>query len=340
MKETTRKSFNQMCARLATAYGVESVTRQFTVAPSIEQRLQDKIVEQSEFLPKINVITVDEMAGENILGSASGPVSGRTDTSVPGAERAPRDVLGLDKYLYQLFQTNSDVYMRYATMDAWAKFPDFHNRYVRYVQRRIANDRELVGWYGVEAAADTDLVAAPLLQDVNKGWMQYMRDNLPANVLAEGAVPDEIHIGAGGDYLNLDNAVADLALGIPRYMRTGLVTLIGDELIGQEKSLLYAAIGATPTEKTLATASLTLFGGLPWLTPSNFPGRGLVITSFDNLSIYVQSDTWRRNIKDKPEKDRVEDYNSRNEGYVVETPEKFVALEFANVKLPDGEGWA
>ena len=66
-----------------------------------------------------------------------------------------------------------------------------------------------------------------------------------------------------------------------------------------------------------------------------------MITSLDNLSIYVQEGTWRRHIKDKPEKDRVEDYNSRNEGYLVETPEKFVALEFDNVTLPAGEGtWA
>ena len=341
MKESTRKAFTQMCARLAKTYGVESVTRQFAATPSVEQRLQDKIVEQSEFLPKINVITVDEMKGENILGSASGPVSGRTDTTVDGQERQPRDVLGLDTYEYQLFQTNSDVYIRYATMDVWAKFPDMANRYTRYVQRRIANDRELVGWYGVEAAANTDLATYPLLQDVNKGWMQYMRENLAANILTQGAVAGQIRIGADGDYVNLDNAIADLALGIPRYMRTGLISLIGDELIGNEKSLLYKAIGATPTEKTLATASLTLFGGLPWLTPSNFPGRGLVITSLDNLSIYVQSETWRRNIKDKPEKDRVEDYNSRNEGYVVETPEKFVGLEFDNVVVPDGQGgWA
>lgn len=104
----------------------------------------------------INVITVDELSGENILGSASGPVSGRTDTSKDGKERTPRDVLGLASYKYQLYQTNSDVFMRYATMDAWAKFPDMPERYARYVQARIANDRELIGWYGTSAAADTD----------------------------------------------------------------------------------------------------------------------------------------------------------------------------------------
>ena len=341
MKDVTRKKFNEMCARIAFAYGVTSVMQQFTVAPEIEQRLQDKIVEQSDFLAKINVINVPEMEGENILGSATGPVSGRTDTSVDGKERVPRDVLGLASFKYKCTQTNSDVFMKYATMDVWAKFKDLGERYARYVQARVANDREIIGWHGVDIAADTDLATFPLMQDVNKGWMQYMREKLPANILAEGGTPGEIRIGAGGDFANLDHAVTDLAQGIPAFLKKGLVALIGDELVGNEKSVLYKAIGQKPTDKTLATASLTTFGGLPWDTPSNFPSRGIVITSYDNLSIYVQEGTWRRNIKDKPEKDRIEDFNSRNEGYVVETPEKLIAVEFDNVKVPNaaGDGW-
>jgi hypothetical protein len=124
-------------------------------------------------------------------------------------------------------------------------------------------------------------------------------------------------------------------------MRSNLVALIGADLIAQEKAALYAAVGGKPTEKAMLNASLTTFGGLSWDTPSNFPARGLVITSYDNISIYRQSDSWRRQIVDNPKKDQVEDYNSRNEGYVIETPEKFVAVEFANVKVPDGaNGWA
>jgi P2 family phage major capsid protein len=342
MKKQTRQLYDQMGARVAKTYGVQTVAQPFSATPTVEQRLQDKIVEQDEFLGKINVITVDEMEAQNILGSASGPVSGRTDTSTDGKERSPKDVLGLDIFKYKLYQTNSDVYMRYATMDAWAKFKDFAERYARYVQQRIANDRVIIGWHGESAAADTDLSAHPMMQDVNKGWIQYMRDNLAANILTTGEKQTgEIRIGADGDFLNLDHAVAELAEGIPQYLKQDLVALIGSELVGREKSVLYKAIGGKPTKKTLASASLTTFGGLPWETPNNFPGRGIVITSLDNLSIYVQEGTWRRHIKDKPEKDRVEDYNSRNEGYVVETPEKFVGLDFKNVKIkqPD-DSWA
>lgn len=335
MRDQTRKLFNILCARLATGYGVANVSEQFSISPSVQQLLKDKIVEASTFLPRINILTVDELKGENILAGASGPVTGRTDTT-GAAERTPHDVLGLDKYTYELAATQSDVYMRYNTVDAWAKFKDMAERYARYVQERIASDMEIIGWNGISVAATTNLVTNPMLQDVNKGWLQYMRENKPANVLPQGDVAGKIRFGAGGDFVNLDVAVHDLLQGIPPYLRQDLVALIGTDLIAQEKSALMAAVGGKPTEKTLAQLSLTTFGGLPWKTPSNFPARGLVITSLNNLSIYQQDGSWRRQIVDNPKKDRIEDYNSRNEGYVVETPEKLVAWEFNNVKL-EGE---
>lgn len=335
MRDQTRKRFHILCTRLAQGYGVADVSQQFSITPSVQQLLKDKIVEASTFLPRINIITVDELKGENILAGASGPVTGRTDTT-GDAERTPRDVLGLDKYTYELAPTQSDVYMRYATVDAWAKFKDMAERYLRYVQARIATDMELIGWHGVSVAPTTDLAANPLLQDVNKGWLQYMRENKPANVLTQGGVAGQIRFGAGGDFVNLDVAVHDLLQGIPSYLRQNLVALIGTDLVAQEKAALMAAVGGKPTEKALAQLSLATFGGLTWETPSNFPARGLVITSLDNLSIYQQDGSWRRQILDNPRKDRVEDYNSRNEGYVVETPEKLTAWEFNNVKL-EGE---
>jgi len=339
MKANTILLFNSLLATLAKNYGVDSVAKAFTIAPAVAQSLNDKIVEQATFLPKINIMPVEEMVGENLLGFANSTVTGRTDTTVANQERTPRNVMGLGKYGYVLLQTNSDVAMRYALMDAWAKFPDFQARYSRYVQQRMGSDMELIGWYGTSAAATTDPVANPLLQDVNKGWMQYMRENLTANILTEGvAESGVIKIGAGGDFANLDVSVNDLLQGIPEYMRRGLVAFIGADLIAREKATLFSAVGDKPTEKAAMSASMTTFGGLPWETPSNFPGRGLVITSYDNLSIYRQADSWRRQIMDNPKKDQVEDYSSRNEGYVVETPEKFVAVEFANVRLPDGAG--
>ncbi len=336
MNSQTRTAYHAFCASLARVHNGPSGAEQFTIEPSIEQRLQDAIVEQSTFLPQINVITVDEMKGQNILGSASGPVSGRTDTSGT-AERTPRNVLGLASYSYELHQTNSDVYLRYPTMDAWARFGDLGQRYTRYVQERIANDREIIGWHGTSAADTTDLTTNTLMEDVNKGWLQFMRENKAANILTEGGTSGKIILGDGGDYANLDLAANDLLQGIPTYLRKDLVVLVGSELIANEKALLLAAVKDTPTEKNAMNTAMAVIAGMPWQTPSNFPARGLVITPLKNLSIYVQGGTWRRNLKDKPEKDRVEDYNSRNEGYVVETPEAFVGWEFGNVEFVSEE---
>ena len=161
-----------------------------------------------------------------------------------------------------------------------------------------------------------------------------MRDNLATQILTQGNTAGEIRIGKEGDWSCLDVAINDLLEGIPQYMHNGLVALIGRDLISREKSILFEAVAGTPTEKAWMDYATVKFGGLSWTTPTFFPARGIVITSLDNLSIYYQDTSWRRHIKDKPEKKRLEDFNSRNEGYVVEVPEKFMAVEFANVKLP------
>ncbi|MGL1932189.1 MAG: phage major capsid protein, P2 family [Desulfotalea sp.] len=341
MEKQTQKRYSALRAKLAKTFGVQDVTQQFTAEPAPEQRMSDKIVEQSTFLPKINVIPVTHQSGNNILGSAKTRVSGRTNTSTDGV-RTPRSLVGLTPVKYNCVKTNSDVYVSYELMDAWAHLTDFSARYANYLYGAIANDREIIGWFGEEVAEDTDLAANPNLEDVNKGWMQKVREGLPANILTEGAISGELRIGPGGDFVNLDEAISDLVEGIPQYLRAGLVALVGSDLVGREKSALYKAIANKPTEKNEATESLKSFGGLPYETPSNFPARGIVITSFDNLSIYLQRGTWRRNLKDTPEKDRTEDYNSRNEDYVVECLEKFIAVEFKNVKLPTaaGDAWA
>ncbi len=61
----------------------------------------------------------------------------------------------------------------------------------------------------------------------------------------------------------------------------------------------------------------------PTFTCPHFPSKGVVVTSWDNLSIYFQDSSWRRQIVENPKRSQVEDYNSRNEGYVIEQLGKF-----------------
>ncbi|SUD93283.1 phage major capsid protein, P2 family [Ralstonia mannitolilytica] len=49
-----------------------------------------------------------------------------------------------------------------------------------------------------------------------------------------------------------------------------------------------------------------------------FPAHGLLVTRLDNLSIYYQEGSRRRTIVDNAKRDRIENYESSNDAYVVE----------------------
>jgi len=342
MQDDTRKKFDAFAVAMAETYGVESLRQEFSIAPTIQQNLRNKIIEQSTFLPKINTFPVEELEGEVLLGAANSRVVSRTNTKVKGKKRVPRNIAGMESHKYKLNKINADIAISYDLIDAWAKFKDFPERIQKWTQEAIANDWETIGWYGESCEEDTDLEANPNLEDVSKGWMQHAREYKGGkNVISSGATADEVRIGIDGDYPNLDVAVNDMTTVIPTYKRKGLVVLVGTDLIAHERAQLFAAVGGKPTEKNAMNMAMSTLGGLPWETPSNFPPRGLVVTSLDNLSIYEQAGKTRRRIKDEPDSDQIEDYSSRNMGYVIEDLEKFVALEFKNVKMPNAEsnGW-
>lgn len=336
MSTVAREKFSALAVAIAATYQVESVREEFNVDPTHAQTLNDKITASSSFLQRINVIPVSEIKGEKVMIGVNGTVTGRTNTVT--TDREARDVLDLDGQPYELFETHSDVALRYHSIDAWAKFPNFPQRYSAAVQKQIALDRIMIGWNGTSIAPTTDREANPLLQDVNKGWLQIAREQAPQQVMTQGKkVAGKIQIGETGDYVNLDSLVFDLSQVIDDEFRDGgdLIAIIGRELLAHEKGKLYAAQGNTPTEKERIELAQVIdtYGGLPSYTCPYFPAKGLVITSFDNLSIYFQDSSWRRHIQENPKRSRVEDYNSRNEGYVIEQLGKFAAIEAANVEF-------
>lgn len=334
--------FTAMLVSMAATYGVESVAEQFTVNPTTAQKLVDKLIEQETLLQKINNVPVDELKGQKVIGSVTGLHAKRTNTAAN--DRVPQDVISLGSKDYELFKTEFDTFLTYAMVDTWAKFPDLKDRYRNWVLKAIALTRVQIGWYGTHAATVTDSTTYPLNQDVNKGWLQHLREyNGGAQWFEEGATANEIRIGAGGDFENLDSAVHALLQMINPVHRKSkdLVVFIGDELLAAEQARLYASQGRTPSEKErIANILVTkTYANLPAETPTGFPGRGLMITSYSNLSIYWQETSWRRSVIDNPKRDRVEDYNSVNEGYVIEDEEKAAGFEFANVKIKEGNSW-
>ncbi|VVN30852.1 hypothetical protein PS683_04873 [Pseudomonas fluorescens] len=325
--------FAELQLAIAESYGVDLATKMFSVDPTIAQELNDAITAKSDFLGRINVIPVTEIKGQKVFIGVSGPVTGRTNTKTK--DREAKDASALDQSTYELSSTESDVGLPYAKIDAWAKFPDFHQRYSAAVQKQIALDRIMVGFHGTHAAVQTDIEQYPMLQDVNKGWLQQAREQIPAQVLKEGKVAGKVTLGAGGDYANLDALVHDTKQLVDERLRDAgdLIAIIGTDLLAADKAKLYSKQGDTPTEKERIEEAqvIATYGGLPSFSVPFFPVNGVVVTSWDNLSIYFQDSSWRKQTVDNPKRSRVEDYNSRNEGYVIEQLEKFAMTE--NVEL-------
>ncbi len=327
------KHYAELQDAIADTYGVERASKMFSVDPSVAQELNDAITAKADFLERINIIPVSEIKGEKVFIGVNGPVTGRTNTKT--ADRQAKDASALENTTYELVDTQSDVGLPYAKIDAWAKFPDFQDRYSAAVQKRIAQDRIVIGFHGKTAAPQTDLDANPKLQDVNKGWLQQLREDAPQQVLKEGKTAGKITLGADGDYANLDALVHDTKQMVDEILREDgdLVAIIGSDLLAADKAKLYTKQGDTPTEKERIENAqvIATYGGLPAFSVPNFPVNAVLVTSWDNLSIYFQDTSWRKQTVDNPKRSRVEDYNSRNEGYVIEQMEKIALTE--NVEL-------
>jgi len=77
MRNDTRLHFNGYLERIATLNGVTDATKAFNVVPAVQQTLETKIQESSEFLTKINMIGVTEQQGEKLGLNLSGPIASR-----------------------------------------------------------------------------------------------------------------------------------------------------------------------------------------------------------------------------------------------------------------------
>jgi P2 family phage major capsid protein len=322
MRNETRALFNAYRDQIARLNGVTDAATKFAATPSVQQTLETKMQESSAFLQKINIIGVNELKGEKVGIGVTGPIASRTDTSGAGS-RTPRDVSALSTNDYECKQTNYDTYIRYALLDAWAKFPDFQTRLRDVIIKRQALDRICIGWNGTSAAATTDLGTNALLQDVNIGWLQQYRTNAAARVMDEVVADSSaVKVGATGDYKNLDALVMDAKSSLidDWYQEDpGLVCILGRDLL-QDKyfPLVDKDQGSQDALATQLIISQKRVGGLQAVSVPFMPADALMITALDNLSIYFQDGSRRRYIKDTPEKDRVENYESSNDAFVVE----------------------
>ena len=345
MKTETRLKFNAFLDAIGRANGVRDVSQKFSVAPGVERVIRDQLSESSDFLKLINIEPVTEGSGEKLGLGVGSPIASRTDTK--NEEREPQELEPGEPDLYVCQQTNFDTTTRYTTVDALAAAPDFQARMRKAVMHRIALDRIMIGWNGENAARKTNRATYPLLQDVNVGWLEKVRSNKPTALMgyqSDGQSDGEdITIGEGGHYPNLDSLIFECTGSLLDPWNVGaqdLVVILGRELWVKHGLSLYGAANNAATELNALNLLYAnqLIGGLrPVLVPF-VPPRGLLITSFDNLSLYYQLGGMRRAIVDNPKRDRVEEYLSSNDAYVVEDYGKVGGVRAGAIKLKATDG--
>lgn len=362
MHRDTRILFNGLVTQIARLNGIpeaEVKETQFAVAPAVEQKLEAVIKHSHEFLQLINLHPVIQQTGDKVGLGTTRTTAGRTNTDV--SDRNPGDPTdtGL-KDTYFCRMTEFDSSLKYSKIDAWRHKPEFQTLYRDAVAKQQGLDRIMIGWNGTSAAAQTDRAANPLLQDVNLGWLHKVRTNAPAQVLNDGDLTvyavtgannpnlKKIYVKAGvelydesldnkltakADYSSVDALVLDAKKSLIaewHRSRTDLVVIVGHELVDDKVFNIAQKTGATATEVEAMDRiirSTAQLGGLEAVRVPFFPGDALAITTLENLAIYFQEGTRRRQVTDEPRRNRIADYQSVNEDYIVEDYELFALVE-------------
>ncbi|EPH7218855.1 phage major capsid protein, P2 family [Serratia marcescens] len=330
MKKTTRFKFNaylQQVAKLNGITDVGDVGKKFSVEPSVTQSLMNVVQESSEFLTRINMTPVAELKGEKVGVGVNGSIASTTDTD-GGKERQTADFTSLESNKYECQQVNFDFHMRYNQLDLWARYQDFQLRIRNAIAKRQALDFIMAGFNGISRAATSDRTKNPMLQDVAVGWLQKYRNEAPARVMSnitgeDGAVVSPvIRIGKGGDYANLDAVVMDATNNLiaPWHQESpDLVVICGRKLLADKYFPLVNQ--EQPNTEAMAAdviVSQKRIGNLPAVRVPFFPANAIMVTTLENLSIYIMDESHRRHIEENAKRDRVENYESMKIDYVIE----------------------
>lgn len=324
MRKDTRLAFNAYTLAIAQLNEVPSALEKFTATPAVQQKLETRIQESSDFLTKINNIGVTEQSGEKIGLGIGSTIAGTTDTTA--ADRVPTDPTALTNELYECKQTNFDTALKYSKLDAWAKFPDFQTRIRDVILRRQALDIMMIGFNGTSRAATSNRGISPLLQDVNVGWLQKMRTNAAARVMTQILATGKIQIGDGiaitAGYKNLDALVYDMVNNLldPWHREdTELVCILGRDLFADKYFPLINKVqdNSQKIAGDLIVSQMRV-GGLQAVRAPFFPANKIMVTRMDNLSRYYQEGGRRRTIVDNAKRDQIENYESSNDAYVIE----------------------
>ncbi len=308
---------------------------QFNVTPEIAQELVKAFQLSNAFLKKVTMKGKREKVGKIVTMDATGSLSKSTgtDQGAPYHYRRPSNPIGLSEREYRLHENESDALIDWDTIDEWAGEAEFYPLFRELLVQVRAADLLRKAWNGQFRASHTDPVTFPLLQDNQSGWIQYMIDVAPEQVLGitpNAASPngydiDPIHVGEGaGDngFESLDQLVHLMEQQMfHEYFRNKPLStraIVGSNLILNETGGLIGDT-QTPSERLALQTILKNheIGGFKPERSNEFPANGLVLTDPKNLHYYYQKTSVRRSLKQSDEMKGIVDYHYCNEGFVI-----------------------
>lgn len=324
------------------------------VSPNVVQTTEEKIRQTYAFLNMISSTPTEQDSGQ-VLSLLEGKSLGQRTVSVDSNhKRRPVAVGGFTGREFKCLELELDVIISWATQLQWgAQSGDVFNLYRDYILRSRALSRLRLMFYGQSEnlTVQTDLSTYPMMEDVGKGFFQYMIDNNPDNVLgitvggitAKGYDINPIQVGEGGDFSSMAQ-LADYMKNtmIPRIYRgnTNIKAIAGDSLLTHDINQVIAnsgndAMQRAATETLLGMATIAK---IPAFTPDEFPERGLIITDPLNLDFTYQVQSVRRSIEESADKKGLVDYSWQKVDCVIKDVAGIAMVHPDAIQLKDSSG--
>ncbi|MGF1761369.1 phage major capsid protein, P2 family [Photobacterium sagamiensis] len=319
------------CQAVAADAGVSDPSKQFAIAPPIETRLRQAIMESDAFLSMISMQSVDQIKGQVVDVGTGALLTGRVK------DGRFRKKLGIDGNTYELVETDSCAAVTWAMLTQWAN-AGTSGQFVKLmntaISRNFALDMLRVGFHGKTIADTTDPDTNPNGEDVNKGWLTIVKDKKAAQVLAAATLDPT---GAAADsYKNLDSLVNDLintTIHETYQNSTDLVVIVGRDLVASEQHRLLES-ATVPTEHKAAQSLAKTIAGKVAYTPPFFPANQIWVTNLKNLQILTQKGTQWRKARNEEDRKQFENSYLRMEGYAIGDFDKFAAIEAVTIAAP------
>jgi hypothetical protein len=189
------------------------------------------------------------------------------------------------------------------------------------------------------------------MEDVQKGWFQYMIENHPENVFgitvggvtAKGYDINPINVGEGGDFASMVQLIDYLKNHvIPRIYRanTNIKAIVGDTLRNADVNRVIGAAGSDAMQLNAVEALMQLqtIGNVPAYTPDEMPERGIIVTDPLNLEYIYQIQSVERSLENSADKKGLVDYQLQKVDFVVREVNACAMVHPDSIQLKDANG--